>query len=177
LLLLTAQRESEVAGMRWSELDIEKRIWTLPRERTKSDRGHVVHLSAFACEILDGLTRTGDFVFAINGEKPVSGFGAAKRRLDALMAAQVRLTGGAEIPPWVLHDLRRTATTIMARLNVAPHIADKILNHTGGTIRGVAATYNRFAYFDERKAALEVLGRCVENLVRPAPANVVAIQA
>jgi integrase len=173
LLLLTAQRESEVAGMRWSELDLDKRVWMIPRERTKSDRGHVVHLSALACEILGELPRVGDPVFTINGEKPVSGFGRPKERLDAAMSA----LAGAIIPPWVVHDLRRTATTIMARLNVSPHIADKILNHTGGTIRGVAATYNRFAYLDERKAALEALSRFVESLVRPTPANLVAIPA
>jgi integrase len=173
LLLLTAQRESEVAGMRWAELDIDKRVWTIPRERTKSDRGHIVHLSALACEILGGLPRLGDFVFTFNGHAPVSGFGRAKSKLDVVMGAYA----GASLPPWVVHDLRRTATTIMARLNVAPHIADKVLNHTGGTIRGVAAVYNRFQYLDERKAALEALGRFVEGLVRPAPTNVVPIRA
>ena len=76
----------------------------------------------------------------------------------------------------MIHDLRRTATTILARLNIAPHVADKILNHSGGTIRGVAATYNRFAYLDERRSALEALGRFVEGLVRPTPTNVVEMK-
>jgi integrase len=179
LLLLTAQRESEVAGMRWSEVDlVEKRTWTLPRERTKSDRAHVVHLSAFACEILGGLPRLGELVFSTTGQTPVSGFGAVKRRLDALMTAQAQLgDAGASLPSWVIHDLRRTATTILARLKVPPHIADKVLNHSGGTIRGVAAVYNRYEYLDERKAALEALGRFIESLVRPAPTNVVPIRA
>jgi integrase len=75
----------------------------------------------------------------------------------------------------VLHDLRRTATTGMARLGIAPHIADKVLNHTAGTIRGVTAIYNRFEYLDERKAALETWGRFVESLVRPVPSNVVPL--
>jgi integrase len=172
LLLLTAQRESEVAGMRWSELDlVDKRTWTIPRERTKSDRGHLVYLSALACEILGGLPRLGDVVFTFDGHVPVSGFGRAKGKLDVLMAAY----GGASLPSWVIHDLRRTATTIMARLKVPPHIADKILNHTGGAIRGVAAVYNRYEYLDERKAALEALGRFVENLVRPTPSNVIPL--
>ena len=80
-----------------------------------------------------------------------------------------------EIEGWILHDLRRTAATGMARLNIAPHVVDRILNHVSGTIRGVAAVYNRHAYLEERKAALETWGRYVENLVRPQPPNVVPL--
>jgi hypothetical protein len=83
----------------------------------------------------------------------------------------------AKIDGWILHDLRRTATTGMARLNIAPHVVDRILNHVSGTIRGVAAVYNRHAYLEERKAALEAGGRYVEGLVRATPANVVQLAA
>jgi integrase len=75
------------------------------------------------------------------------------------------------LPAWTLHDLRRTAATRMAKLNVPPHVVDRILNHVSGTIRGVAAVYNRHGYLEERKAALEGWGRHVEDLVRPAPAE------
>ena len=67
LLLLTAQRREEVGGMRWSEIDLDKRIWTIPRERAKSDRAHIVHLSAPAIEIIEGLPHTGELVFSSNG--------------------------------------------------------------------------------------------------------------
>ena len=170
LLLLTAQRESEVAGMRWAEVDLVKRVWAIPRERTKSDRAHTVHLSPLAAEILVALPRMGDLVFPSRAGHPVASFAKPKQRLDAAMSKQA----GAEIAPWVLHDLRRTATTIMARLEVLPHVADKVLNHKAGTIRGVAAIYNRFEYIPERKAALEALGRFVEDLVRPS--NVVSLR-
>src|SRR5215468_1922105 len=83
---------------------------------------------------------------------------------------------GNDIPDWTLHDIRRTATTGMARLKIPPHVVDRILNHKSGTIRGVAAIYNRFAYLDERRAALEVWGRYVDNLVMPAPANIVQLR-
>jgi integrase len=169
LLLLTAQREAEVAGMRWSELDLDGRTWTLPRGRTKSDRGHVVHLSELAVEIIEALPRLGgDLVFPSRAGTLISSFSKPKDRLDAAMAAQA----GTTIEPWVLHDLRRSATTILAeKLKVAPHVADKVLNHASGTIRGVAAVYNRAAYLDERKAAVEALGRYVEGLVRPGGAG------
>ena len=168
LLLLTAQRRDEVGGMKWSELDLEKRQWTIPRERAKNAKGSVVHLSDLALEIIGQVPQIGDsdFVFTINERVPVSGFGWAKVRLDELMG---------ETPAWTLHDLRRTAATGMARLNVSPHVVDKILNHTAGTIRGVAAVYNRFEYLPERKAALEAWGRFVESLVRPGETNIVPI--
>jgi integrase len=179
LLLLTAQRESEVSGMYWSE--VEKRIWTIPRERTKSDRAHVVHLSELAAEIIGALPRLGTLVFPTRTGSAISSFSRAKDRLDSLMTAQKREATGdpeAEIAGWVLHDLRRTATTVMAeQLKVAPHVADKILNHDSGSIRGVAAIYNRSAYIDERRAALESLGRWIEARVRPGGAgNVVALR-
>jgi integrase len=173
LLLLTAQRESEVAGMRWSELNLDKRVWTIPRERAKSDRAHIVHLSALAVEVIDALPRLDEeLVFPSRANTVISSFSKPKARLDAAMKAQA----GGEIDGWVIHDLRRTATTVMARLNIAPHVVDKILNHSAGTIRGVAATYNRFLYLEERAAALEALGRFVESLVRPPEGNVVPLR-
>jgi integrase len=89
----------------------------------------------------------------------------------------VEIGGGAAIEPFTLHDLRRTAATGMA--GIAPHVVDKILNHVSGAIRGVAAIYNRHAYIDERKAAIEAWSRRVESLVDPAAAtsNVLAIKA
>jgi integrase len=166
LLLLTAQRRDEVAGLEWAEIDLEKRLWTLPRERAKNDRAHEVQLSTAAVSIIEGLSRVHDrLVFTTNGESHVSGWGKAKVRLDKAMVAHDPQT---TIAPFILHDLRRTAATGMARLNIAPHVVDKILNHLSGTIRGVAAVYNRFEYLDERRAALEAWGRYVENLVHPA---------
>jgi integrase len=166
LLLLTAQRENEVGGMSWAEIDLDNRTWTIPKERSKNGKAHVVHLSELAVEIIETLPRLGELAFAsIPGIVP-SGYSKAKLRLDSRM-------GGAA--PWVWHDLRRTATTGMARLGIAPHVADKVLNHTAGTIRGVAAIYNRYAYEEERRAALETWGRFVESLVRPVTSNVVAI--
>ncbi len=169
LMLLTAQREGEVAGMRWSELDLDARTWTIPGARAKNGKPHVVHLSSLAMEVLGQVPRIVDdraLLFSGNGMTPVSGFSSAKARLDAAMGA----TG------WVLHDLRRTATTGLARLGIAPHVADKVLNHTAGTIRGVAATYNRFEYLDERKTALDAWGGLVERLIGRNVVQLVAAQ-
>jgi integrase len=163
LLLLTAQRRTEVAGMTWDELDLERRTWTIPRERAKNDRAHEVHLSDLAVEIIENLPRQDTpLVFSTTGSTHVSGYSRSKAALDRRMGAD----------DWILHDLRRTAATGMAKLNIAPHVVDKILNHVSGTIRGVAAVYNRHAYVEERKAALEAWSRQVEKLVRGRPSNV-----
>jgi integrase len=185
LLLLTAQRRDEVAGVEWAEIDIDRCLWTIPREKAKNNRGHEVHLCKLAIEVIAGLPRFNSrFVLTTNRDRPVSGFSKSKERLDRHMLEQRRVqigadgiedAGGAAIEDWVLHDLRRTAATGMARLNVSPHVVDKILNHVSGTIRGVAAVYNRHGYFEERKAALEAWGRYVERLVRPTPSNVIEI--
>ncbi len=198
LLLLTAQRRDEVGGMEWSEIERrEKTEWTIPREKAKNDRAHQVHLSEFALEIIQDLPRMSRrraqgassepslYVFTTNGERPVSGFSKAKRRLDGhmkrLLSAQIEESKKdperAEIEGWILHDLRHTAATGMAGLNIAPHVVDRILNHVSGTIRGVAAVYNRHAYLEERKAALEAWGRHVESLIRPGPTNVIPLVA
>jgi integrase len=166
LMLLTGQRRSEVGGICKAELDFENQRWTIPGRRTKNGKEHIVHLSALALEVIGEIPVSDLATGRIPGS---SSFGRAKKRLDAEM--------GSDIPPWVLHDLRRTATTVMAEIGVAPHVADKVLNHTSGTIRGVARVYNRSLYIKERKDALEALGRYVENLIRPTPSNVVPIRA
>jgi integrase len=181
LLLLTAQRQSEVAGMRWPEFDNPENptVWTIPGSRAKNGKPHIVQLNPLAAETIEAVPRIEDqdLLFSATGKTPASGFSSAKERLDNRMLAALREIAGqaADLPPWTLHDLRRTATTGMARLGIAPHVADKVLNHTAGTIRGVAAVYNRFEYLAERKGALDAWGRFVDGLIRPSPANVIRL--
>ena len=185
LLLLTAQRRDEVATMEWSKINLDTGVWSIPREKAKNDHGHDVQLSAEALAIVKALPRVaGPYVFSTNGKTAVSGFSRAKERLDALMltalkaAAAERGDDPAEttLDPWILHDLRRTATTGMAGVRIPPHVVDRILNHISGTIRGVARVYNRFEYADERRSALEAWGRAVSAIIdRSAPSNVVDV--
>jgi integrase len=125
--------------------------------RPRLDRWpHIVHLSDLALEVLEQCPQINgsSYVFTANGTKPWSNYFGTKLRLQKLM-------GSAD--DWVPHDLRRTTTTVLAELGVAPHVADRILNHQSGTIAGVAAV--RFQYLQERQAALEELGRYVARLV------------
>jgi integrase len=154
-LALTAQRREEVAGLRWDEMDLAQRVWTIPKARTKNAKAHMVHLSMQALAVLKRADRKGPVVFTLLGTKPFQDFTHAKRRLD-------KLSGVTE---WRLHDLRRTCVSGMARLGVAPHIADKILNHQAGTISGVAAVYQRHDFLAERRAALDQWGAHVDRIL------------
>jgi integrase len=155
VLALTGQRRDEVARMSWDELDLDHRVWTLPGARTKNDKPHIVQLSDPAVLVIGGQPRRGRFVFSRNGATPVGDFSSQKRRLDDLCG----------VSHWRLHDLRRTTVSGMASLGVAPHVADKILNHVAGTISGVAAVYQRHEFLKERGDALERWGAHVVGLL------------
>jgi integrase len=189
LLLLTATRRGEIAEATRNEFDLAAGIWTLPRERVKNDKEIVTALSPLAREIIGGLPEIGDkgLLFTTTGQTPVSGFGRPMAKLAAAMLAQrqaeliadgnAKEAADAALEHFIIHDLRRSAASGMAKLGIAPHVVDRILNHTSGTIRGVARIYNRHAYGDERKAALEAWSGHVESLVRPVPSNVVPLAA
>jgi integrase len=155
LLALTGQRREEVARLQWEELDLARHLWTLPKSRTKNAKVHVVHLSKHSMAVLKNTDRKGSYVFSLLGTRPFPGFSRAKRQLDQLSG----VTG------WRLHDLRRTCVSGMARLGIAPHVADKILNHQSGTISGVAAVYQRHEFLAERQEALERWGTHVASIV------------
>ena len=159
LLLLTGQRLREISEMRWSELDLEKATLTLKGSRTKNGTLHVLPLSPQAVAILSVMPRflDSDFVFTTTGKTPISGFGRFKQRLDVVV--------GMDAEDWRFHDLRRTAATNMAIMGVQPHIIEAVLNHKTGIVSGVAAVYNRYAYVDEKREALERWARSIEGLV------------
>jgi integrase len=102
------------------------------------------------------MPRAGGLVFTTDGQKPFQGYSKAKARLDRL----------AGVSDWTLHDLRRTVVSGMARLGVAPHVADKVLNHQSGTISGVAAVYQRHEFLAERKEALDRWANHLEVLAQ-----------
>lgn len=146
LLILTAQRRGEVAAMQWSQLDLDAGLWTLPAQLTKNGRQHIVPLAPRAKALLASLPRfSGDHVFPAHGVNPAfANFSMGKAKLDKF----------APVADWTLHDLRRSAATHMARLGIAPHVIERLLNHVSGTFSGVAGVYNRFQYVDEMREAL-----------------------
>lgn len=148
LLLLTAQRRNEVGEMAESELDLDASMWTLPGARAKNGRTHEIPLSPLAVQLLRDKPRLAgrSLVFG-QGTGGFSGWSNSKERLDARVKA-----AGACLAPWTLHDLRRTATTLMAEhVGVQPHIVSAIKNHTP---EGIARVYNLATYRAEKRDAL-----------------------
>lgn len=187
LLLLTGQRRDEVAKARHGEIK-HGDLWTIPRERTKNGIAHDVPLSAAAQEVLTGIPRVlskAGYLFTTTGDTAISGYSVAKRRLDKRMLEVARKEAeergrnleDVQIPEWRLHDLRRTLASGLARLGQAPHIIEAVLNHTSGTVSGVAAVYNRYSYAEEKRQALEGWSQFVNNLVGEANGgNILALQ-
>jgi len=165
LLILTAQRRDEVSEMTWSEVDLDAKVWTIPRERTKNDVAHEVPLSDATVEILRSLPIVigkPRYVFTTTGATPVGGFSRAKDRIDAAVST---MTVGAEpLLRWTFHDLRRTAASGMARLGINLPVIEKVLNHTSGSFAGIVGVYQRHSFADEKRCALEKWSRFVLSL-------------
>ena len=184
LLLLTGQRREEVGALPWAELDVSGALWRLPAARTKNKRASDVPLAEQAVAILEGLMPRSPLVFpaaftrAGHAEvRPVSGFGRAKDRLDGLMLAELRkVDPEATLPDWRLHDLRRTAASGMARLGVAVHVVEKLLNHVSGTFAGVVGVYQRHDFMAEKRAAAQAWANYLDGLTAEKPASVVRLE-
>jgi integrase len=158
LLILTGQREREIAGMRWSEVDFSKQLLTIAAARMKGGRAHEVPLSPAAAALLEALPRfTGECVFSTTGgEKPINGFGKAKARID-------RLSG---VAGWVFHDLRRTMRTHLSALPVQDLVRELVIAHAKP---GLHRVYDQHAYEDEKRQCLELWERRLLSIVGPPP--------
>jgi integrase len=161
-LLLTAARRNEAAQMTWAEL--QGRDWTLPARRNKTGVDLVRPLSRAAQAILQTLPNAEGFVWSTNGKTvPIGGFTHFKRQLDAASG-----THG-----WTLHDLRRTARSLMSRAGVPSDHAERCLGHVIGGVRGV---YDRHEYHAEKQQAFEALAGIIERIVSGTQAGVVQLK-
>ena len=169
LLVLTAARRDEVGAIKPEEIeaasDTGTGVWTLPASRSKNGRAIRAPLSASSMTIIDEALRArpagAAYIFTTLGDRPVSGWSRAKRRLDACIAARRLKDKRIPIEPWRFHDLRRAfATQACDHLKVDPALADRCLNHVGAsTTSTVARVYGRSELFDQRR---DVLNRWAE---------------
>jgi integrase len=167
-LLLTAQRREEVARSRYSEFSGSS--WAIPAERSKTNKANKIPLSAAALKELDTLNEFrahGEYVFTTTGTKPFSGFSKAKRHLDEKMKRWLKeqnetTTSSENLKPWRLHDLRRTAKTLMQRSGVRPDISERVLGHV---IAGVEGTYDRHDYYVQKETAMRSLASEIERIL------------
>src|SRR5262249_1425398 len=160
LLLLTAARRNEIAGMTWRE--IEDGIWTLPAERSKNKSEIVRPLSKAAMAIIDERPRIQDAPWLLTTTHlgPITGFSMP-------MAALLEKSGTSG---WHLHDLRRTARSLMSRAKVNQDVAERGLGHALPTIRSI---YDKHDFVEEMRDALGGVGSLVERIVEPPAGDVV----
>lgn len=167
MLLLTTQRRTKVASLRWS--DIKSDVWTIQAIKREKGTGVKLKLPEFARAVLEAQPRIegNEFVFPASREGrrdglgqnfgSFSAFGQGKRALDKVMAETL-----PDIEHWQLHDLRRTGRTLLTRAGVRPDIAERVLGHK---LQGVEKIYNQHDYFKERGQALQKLANLIERII------------
>jgi len=172
LLMLTGARRTEIGGLMWDEISPTLPLVTLPPERTKNGREHLIPLSEPALNILKTLPRRAmpdgtpeKHVFGASAGCGYQNYSRAKAELDARIAK-----AGHRLAPWTLHDFRRSISTALHdRFGVPPHVVEVILGHAGGHKSGVAGVYNKAIYLEERRRALERWGAHIMELVTGKP--------
>ena len=181
LIIMTGQRRAEIGDLQKAELDRTKRVIELPPERTKNALSHLVPLSDAALEILtDVHDREGREHLFGDGSRGFQGWSKAKAALDErILSTRLEADPKAKpMPPWILHDIRRSVVTHLHELGFAPpHVVEAIVNHVSGHRAGVAGVYNKALYLSERRRALDLWGSHVTNLVDGPESSVVQLRA
>jgi integrase len=166
LLLLTGLRRNEIGWLAWSEIDISNAVLRLPSERVKNGVPHTVQLSDAALDIIKAQPKRlhRELLFG-DGHGGYKGWGHSKERLDQRIADARKASKAKPMPPWVLHDIRRTVATRLGDLGLQPHIIEAVLNHQSGAKRGVAGVYNKSPYERETKTAMALWADHVRSVV------------
>ena len=165
--LLTAQRKEKIATLRWD--DIADGVWAIrtePREKGNAGR---LRLPQVALDIIAAQPRIegNPYVFtAARGVGPFNSFSEWKAQLDAKLPA--------DLAHWTIHDLRRTARSLLSRAGVRPDISERVMGHA---IPGVEGVYDRHRYDDEKAHALQALADLIDRILNPPAANVVPLRA
>lgn len=182
LALLTAQRREKIASMKWDDVSADGEWLIASEEREKGTAGTLV-LPETALKIIRAQHRIdrNPYVFAGRGDGHFQGYSPCKRAFDKQML-DARRKAAAErgedpetvqpLPAWVIHDLRRTARSLMARAGVRPDIAERVMGHA---ITGVEGVYDRHSYHDEKADALQKLAGLLDRIVNPPEENVVEL--
>lgn len=169
LAIFTLQRRGEISGIHRSELDLERKTWVIPAERTKGRAEHLVPLPDRAVALIKAALKLhegrrkgpSDYVFPSphSSDKPIAP--------GALSHAMAHLAPALDLKDISLHDTRRTGATGMAALGVAPFIVSKVLAHkdAGGGAAITARHYNLYEYIDEKRDALSRWAARLEQLL------------
>ena len=162
MLLLTAQRLDKVNTMKWTDISPMKwpsntpPVWEIATELREKENAGALQLPQAALAILDELPRYAEnpYVFAGQGNKPICRSGSYKKNFDAKLPK--------DMERWTLHDLRRTARSLMSRAGVSSEHAERVMGHAIGGVEGV---YDRYRYADEKAEALQKLANLIDGIV------------
>jgi integrase len=164
-VFLTATRREEASRMQRDEIDDE--VWTIPGARYKTKTDHAIPLTAAVRKHIDERPNDRPFVFSSTGGKtPFGDYSRTKKALDQKIAGLRAKDGRDPMPPWTLHDLRRTARSLMSRAGISSDHAERALGHVIGGVRSV---YDRHKFLEEKKRAFEALASLLEQILNPAP--------
>jgi integrase len=170
VLLLTGQRLRKVSHLRWDDIS-DDGTWTIRTEPREKGNPGSLRLPRIALEIINAQPRLAGvpYVFVGRTGRAMNSFTERKQEIDLLLKARI-----PKMKPWVLHDLRRTARSLLSRreLGVLPHIAEQVLGHK---IPGVAGIYDRHQYEEDKADALNKLANLIDRIVNPPEGNVVAM--
>ena len=183
IALLTAQRREKIAAMQWGDVSVDG-TWNIPAEDREKGNGGALVMPEAALDIIRAQNRVGEnpYVFAGRREGHFKGFSPCKRALDEKVTKALRAAAKERgddpaavepLPRWTLHDLRRTARSLMARAGVRPDIAERVMGHA---IEGVEGVYDRHSYREEKAEALNRLAGLIDTIINPPGANVVTLR-
>jgi integrase len=163
MLVLLGQRRTEVAAMKWGDLDLQARTWSMPATSTKMGRARTLPLSGAVVAMLESMPRFegSDYVFG----RKLTGFDRMKKELDTISG----------VNGYVLHDLRRTFATGQQKLGTKLEVTEKLLGHESGSMAGIIGIYQRFDFAAEQRVALELWAERLARLTGAAPSQVVAL--
>ena len=179
LCLITGQRLGEICGMTRTELDLKRKLWSLPGTRTKNSFAHQVPLSDLAATVIHEALAdaAGDFVFSGEDGRALQPHTVTRAVSRAHEVTKDRPAGRFGIAPWSLHDLRRTTLTNLAKLGVTPHVIANVANHRSITKSSVTfAHYVQHSYENEKRAALNLWAERLTAIVGKDAAKVLTIR-
>lgn len=147
LCIFTGQRRGEIGKLEWNWIDLSDRTITLPGEQVKNRQTHCFPIGETTVALLNNLPRIDEYVFSGRDKKNATfnGWAKSKREFDETLE---------DVKPYTLHDLRRTFSTVHAKIGTPIHVTERLLNHVSGSISGVAAVYNRHSYLEEMREAV-----------------------
>ena len=158
LLILTGQRVGETSALRWDYIDHDQRLITFPGIIVKNNTTHTFPFGEMADAVIRSIPRADDFAFPSRTTgKGFDGHNKSKYRFEKCCDAawqQLMKDANATMDHWTLHDLRRTFSTIHARIGTPPHVTEALLNHKTGTRSPIQRIYDRHTYIPEMRAAI-----------------------